>query len=163
MSQCCVAALGKGLPFPADCALPTMLVARLSVTELSTWPTSGRLAVKRPGRLPAQRALADRSGSTLADLSFARYSLPIFSPPSHSDPLNGSRIRPPACAFRVFTGGRRCTDQTPGKTGGRAGHAGGRADRSVEHVRPGAILQGRDCRRREADRRCRRLVAQPGG
>ena len=34
-----VAALGKGLPFPADCALPTMLVARLSVTELSTWPT----------------------------------------------------------------------------------------------------------------------------
>jgi len=36
-----VAALGKGLPFPADCALPTMLVARLSVTELSTWPTSG--------------------------------------------------------------------------------------------------------------------------
>ena len=36
-----VAALGKGLPFPADCALPTMLVARLSVTELSTWPTRG--------------------------------------------------------------------------------------------------------------------------
>ena len=34
-----VAALGKGLPFPADCVLPTMLVARLSVTELSTWPT----------------------------------------------------------------------------------------------------------------------------
>ena len=52
----CVAVLGKGLPFPADCALPTMLVARLtlqnfplgplvarlSVTELSTWPTSER-------------------------------------------------------------------------------------------------------------------------
>ena len=35
-----VAVLGKGLPFPADCALPTLLVAWLSVTELSAWPTS---------------------------------------------------------------------------------------------------------------------------
>jgi len=43
-----VAALGKGLPFPADCALPTMLVARLSVTELSTWPTS--LQITEGGR-----------------------------------------------------------------------------------------------------------------
>ena len=38
----CVAVLGKGLPFPANCALPTRLVARLSVTELSTWPTRPR-------------------------------------------------------------------------------------------------------------------------
>ena len=38
----CVAVLGKGLPFPTDCVLPTMLVVRLSVTELSAWPTSHR-------------------------------------------------------------------------------------------------------------------------
>ena len=35
----CVAVLEKGMPFPADCALPTMLVPWLSVTELSAWPT----------------------------------------------------------------------------------------------------------------------------
>jgi hypothetical protein len=32
--------LVKGLPFPADCALPTTFVPRLNITELSAWPTS---------------------------------------------------------------------------------------------------------------------------
>ena len=36
----CVAALEKGLPFPADCALPTRFVAWLSMTQLSAWPTN---------------------------------------------------------------------------------------------------------------------------
>ncbi|MDJ0740431.1 MAG: VOC family protein [Gammaproteobacteria bacterium] len=35
----CVVVLGKGQPLPANDALPTTLVSRLSVTELAAWPT----------------------------------------------------------------------------------------------------------------------------
>jgi len=35
----CVALLGKGMPFPADRALPKTIVLRLSVTLLTAWTT----------------------------------------------------------------------------------------------------------------------------
>jgi hypothetical protein len=57
-----VAVLGKGLPFPAYCALPTMLVARLNVTELSAWPTKCNLKAAFLGATSARgNPFIDRS------------------------------------------------------------------------------------------------------
>ena len=40
MSRCCVV-LGKGQPFPADCALPGLICEALKYNELLTHHTSG--------------------------------------------------------------------------------------------------------------------------
>ena len=52
MSRFCVAVLGKGQPFPADCALPGLICEALKYNELLTHHTSkgvhGELLFKLP-------------------------------------------------------------------------------------------------------------------